>query len=543
MARVNLNNANLSNTDMHQSVLHRADMKRVKLSRGDMSDSDLRKVDFTGADLSGTNFSNSDMNNVILSECNGIVTSFTNCNMEGSVIVKSDFRGADFSQTNLKNARLEKTNFRGSNLSYADISVSHINNVNLSGADLRKTRFIESILRENKLYGANLIEADFSSANLSSSDLQAARMNYVNIDQAILDHTNITGSFILNMRGKAKSAIGIYCQYLEFGREEGKEVIDFDENQIRELIQHLTNEGLDMQSLYEKRNRADRNPLVKIKEFCVGKDVFFIEKREKKNLFFVSYRGLNKETNEKVEIIIFSPDFSILETKEKEKIIFEELVENLQPSQIQHPNLVKIIKYGIWRKRTIYINERNAQRPFFISEYLDSLTIKQLREQREIPTKEARKLMVKIIQGVYDIFSQIDSKQSFLLHPGNIYITENTNIKISSFIMDYRNIMKIIDEGSFPESFAFIKSYISPEQRKGKEVNFKSYVFSLGMIFHYILTQKILKRNWSEKTKRLTSRLRKSDFNDVNVLITKMTREINEKRPSFEELIAALEDE
>lgn len=245
MQGVNLGLANLSGTSfknctMDEAVLYRAIMKDACFHKASLRKADCMKcegeyVDMQGADLSNTQFLESKLNSADFSnstvcealflkaELHGV--NFSGANLRSTIIVQSQgngvtfagadmtnlraameisFRNADFSNSKLIDANLRGADLEGADFTQADLCMADLSEANLKNsrfyratakqamfmkADLGEAFMVSINLFEGSLQGARLINTDLRGANLFAVDLLKADYSRANLDQANLGQT------------------------------------------------------------------------------------------------------------------------------------------------------------------------------------------------------------------------------------------------------------------------------------------------------------------------------------------------------------------
>lgn len=150
-------------------------------------------------------------------------------------------------------------------------------------------------------------------------------------------------------------------------------------------------------------------------------------------------------------------------------------VEALSVAQLSHPNIVRVLDYG----------EDNGV-PFLVMEYVPGGT---LREQagRPIPYAQAAAILAPVARGLEYIHRRR------LVHrdvkPSNILLTETDVPKLSDF-----GVVQLIEEES-PDSQIAAASvgigtpdYMSPEQVMNQTTDFRSDIYSLGVVLFELVT-------------------------------------------------------
>ena len=147
--------------------------------------------------------------------------------------------------------------------------------------------------------------------------------------------------------------------------------------------------------------------------------------------------------------------------------------EALSASSLSHPNIVEM--YDVGEDNGIY---------YIVMEYIEGKTLKQLIKKRGALTlSEAIDIMLQITDGI----SQ--AHDSYIIHrdlkPQNIMIKEDGTIKITDF-----GIAMALNSTQLTQTNSVMGSvhYLPPEQASGKGSTIRSDIYSMGILFHEILT-------------------------------------------------------
>lgn len=140
-------------------------------------------------------------------------------------------------------------------------------------------------------------------------------------------------------------------------------------------------------------------------------------------------------------------------------------------ARLSHPNILKIFEYG-----------KNGNQPYLVMEYLPGGTLKE-RLGRQIPWREAAKFLVPIAKALdYAHQEKVIHRD---IKPSNILLTQNGQPMLSDFgiakiILDNEETADLTGTGvgiGTPE-------YMSPEQSQGKDVDARTDVYALGVVFY-----------------------------------------------------------
>lgn len=148
--------------------------------------------------------------------------------------------------------------------------------------------------------------------------------------------------------------------------------------------------------------------------------------------------------------------------------------EAIMLSALNHPNIVKFLNYV-----------ENENGIFLIMEYVDGLTLDDYLTKKTglLVEKNAFPMMLEIL----DAFEYAHDHN--VIHrdikPGNILVTREGKIKILDF-----GIAQILSETNADNNATYegTIAYMSPEQVRGHKLDTRSDIYSLGVVFHQMLT-------------------------------------------------------
>ena len=176
----------------------------------DLSDADLRNANLFRANLSGTwlnraSLSGANLNQADLSRANLNQADLSRANLTEASLVSSDLNG-----TNLSGADLQSANLSGANLNQADLSGANLSGAELFEANLNGANLFEANLNQAKLIKADLIGVKWlNGANLSGANLNQAKLIRADLRVATLVKTDLTGADLTDCRIHGVSAWGL----------------------------------------------------------------------------------------------------------------------------------------------------------------------------------------------------------------------------------------------------------------------------------------------------------------------------------------------
>ncbi|MFC1851952.1 protein kinase [candidate division CSSED10-310 bacterium] len=134
--------------------------------------------------------------------------------------------------------------------------------------------------------------------------------------------------------------------------------------------------------------------------------------------------------------------------------------------QLQHPNILTLYDAGEYQKR-----------PYLVVEFLDGKDLKTLLKEEDLPSNE---VMLSIIVDICDALEY--SHKRGIIHrdikPANIFILKTGEVKLMDF-----GIAKVADSGlTQTGTLLGTINYMSPEQIKAKDIDYRTDIFSLGVV-------------------------------------------------------------
>ena len=245
-------------------------------------------------------------------------------------------------------------------------------------------------------------------------------------------------------------------------------------------------------------------------------------------------------------------DLSNNNNNDDDCIIFENANNDKQEQQITKKkssfnNNINKNKKTQQRFKTLYIQ----------MEFCEEKTLKEAIENKILSTDEKWKLITQILEAMRFIHSQKLIHRD--LKPGNIFLDANFNVKLGDFglakitktksqleeLISYSTTKEILNINSNDLMTYAIgtKYYCSPEQEKSNKYDYKTDMFSLGIIifemfysFGSLMERDIVLRGIKEEQKFPKDFEDRCESNVVNI-VKMLTNKNPKKRPKTEELL------
>jgi len=140
--------------------------------------------------------------------------------------------------------------------------------------------------------------------------------------------------------------------------------------------------------------------------------------------------------------------------------------------ELNHPNIIKIYDFG-----------EDGGHAFIIMELLEGANLNEfLKERPDLALDRKLQIMTGVCEGL--AFSHSRSIIHRDLKPANLFITKDRQVKVLDF-----GLARIASSKLTHTGLVFgTPDYMSPEQVRGKVVDARSDIFSLGAVFYQVLT-------------------------------------------------------
>lgn len=237
-------------------------------------------------------------------------------------------------------------------------------------------------------------------------------------------------------------------------------------NQVLSLLKAFTSPGLPELPLNEIRHSAIS--WLELQEKHGEKlGPYQIQEMIGKGGMGVVYKAYDSRLNRHVAIK-FPPSFWSVSNLTKNRFLHEARL----AASLDHPNICTIYEAGELDGGTLYM----------VMAFYQGETLQQRLEQSPLDLDEAIDFIIQIARGL-----EAAHKQGLIhrdIKPANIFISNEGTLKI----LDFGIAMSADDGITFSEYQPGTAAYMSPEQANGYYVNHKTDLWSIGVIFHEMLT-------------------------------------------------------
>ncbi len=183
------------------------------------------------------------------------------------------------------------------------------------------------------------------------------------------------------------------------------------------------------------------------------------------------YKAVDLMQRRDVALKVIRPEFA-----REQPIVDRFCVEAVTLAKLNHPNVASV--YGFFRQGEDF---------FIAMEFVAGETLEHVLSQNgAMPWKQAVPLFCHVLDGIEH------AHQLEIIHrdikPGNIMLTESGVIKVMDFgIARLPGSSRLTKDGSIIGTPA----YMSPEQIRGREMDTRSDIYSLGMLLYELLTGRL----------------------------------------------------
>ncbi|HSE22284.1 MAG TPA: serine/threonine-protein kinase, partial [Pyrinomonadaceae bacterium] len=239
------------------------------------------------------------------------------------------------------------------------------------------------------------------------------------------------------------------------------------------------------------------------------------------------YRAHDSRLNRDVAIKLLPAEFAHHEDRLRR---FEQ--EARATSALNHPNIL-----------TVYDIGEHEGSPFMVTELLEGEELRQRLDHGPIPLRKVTEYAQQIVSGLSAAHEKGIVHRD--LKPENLFITNDDRVKILDFGLAKLREPKTTSQGSEDATMKALTNpgvvmgtagYMSPEQVRGQATDYRSDIFSFGLILHEMISgRRALQRETMAETmsailKEEPEELTKSNPN-VSPALDRIVRRCLEKKP------------
>jgi serine/threonine protein kinase len=239
------------------------------------------------------------------------------------------------------------------------------------------------------------------------------------------------------------------------------------------------------------------------------------------------YRAHDSRLNRDVAIKVLPADFATHEDRLRR---FEQ--EARATSALNHPNILTVYDIG----------ELDGS-PFIVTELLEGEELRQLLDAGPIPLRKVTEYAQQIVSGLSAAHEKGIVHRD--LKPENLFISNDDRVKILDFGLAKLREPKTAGEGSEDATMKALTNpglvmgtagYMSPEQVRGQVTDYRSDIFSFGLILHEMITgRRAFQRETMAETMSAILKEEPDDLTqsnpNVSPALERIVRRCLEKRP------------
>ena len=145
---------------------------------------------------------------------------------------------------------------------------------------------------------------------------------------------------------------------------------------------------------------------------------------------------------------------------------------------LNHPNILAVYHMGVYQGT-----------PYLVSELLEGGTLRERMRQGPLPSRTAIEYAVQIARGLTAAHSKGIVHRD--LKPANLFVTREGTVKILDFGLAKPTLTAVATDKELATEVGLVMGtvgYMSPEQARGEEVDYRTDFFAFGTILYEMLT-------------------------------------------------------
>jgi serine/threonine protein kinase/tetratricopeptide (TPR) repeat protein len=142
-------------------------------------------------------------------------------------------------------------------------------------------------------------------------------------------------------------------------------------------------------------------------------------------------------------------------------------------AKLSHPNIIHVYEVSEYQGR-----------PFFAMEHVEGRSLREFSSDKELSIEQILELAIQICEGLNDAHEKGVTHRD--IKPSNILIDSHGRAKIVDF-----GLASVVGSDQLTKTGSTLGTvgYMSPEQVKGKEIDHRSDLFSLGVVLYELITR------------------------------------------------------
>ena len=197
-----------------------------------------------------------------------------------------------------------------------------------------------------------------------------------------------------------------------------------------------------------------------------------IEKVLGKGAMGIVYKGLDAQIERQVAVKVLHTHLIEGEMGSDLTIRFQQ--EAKAAARCLHPNIVSVFDFGF-----------HDERPYIAMEYVEGIELKaQLQSDSQYSLAVATDITIQILRALEHAHGKGVVHRD--IKPANIILLENGNVKVSDFGVARLDTSDLTSTGFMIGT----PNYMSPEGLQGLQVDLRTDLYSVGVLFYELLTQR-----------------------------------------------------
>ncbi|MDX8389939.1 MAG: serine/threonine-protein kinase [Mariprofundaceae bacterium] len=207
------------------------------------------------------------------------------------------------------------------------------------------------------------------------------------------------------------------------------------------------------------------------------------------SMYTVCYLAKNKLLGSYVALKLIPLGFATVDAAFREKICEQFMDEVRAAGQIHHPNIISILDGGVMHQNPVdgKVSNHSMQKGYLLLEYIAGGDLKQKIKHAVISPDEVLSITKQIATGLCYAHNQGLIHRS--IKSRSILFRDDGTVVLTDFVLSPTAIAKRVAPNGATPLFALLDTdYCYPEQARGKKVDGRSDLYSLGVVLYEMLT-------------------------------------------------------